>query len=100
MSQEAHGQHVKRQERIEDYRRWSGASPVDKNGQVKEASTDADSKVVEEEVRQIRSLISSGVQNVRLDISHGPTIEAIKAALTEDERKRVTFGSEEEHVSL
>lgn len=100
MSQETHGQHVNRQERVEDYSRWASASPVDENGQVKEASTDAQPKIVEQEVQQIRSLISSGVRNVRLDISHGPTVEAIKAALTESERKCVTFGSEEEHVSL
>ena len=87
MGHEVHGQHVGRQQRTEEYSRWSGATPVDEDGQIKEAATGADPAVVEAEVTQIRNLISSGVANIRVDISHEPTVEAIKEALSEDERK-------------
>lgn len=100
MAHKIHGQHVNRQERDERYQKWSGASIVGEDGQVKKASTDTDPVIVEQEVRQLRSLISSGVRNICLDISSRATVEAIKEVLTEDERKCVTFGSEEEHVTL
>ena len=95
MSQAVHGQHVGRQERVEQYANWSGASPVGEDGQVKQASEGLTPVAAAQLANDIRQNLSAGVSKVRLDISDKVTIEAIKALLTSKELEKVQFGSEE-----
>ncbi len=95
MPQAVHGQNVGREERTEQYTRWSGAQSVDQDGAVKQASDGMSAAVVEQEVNAIRQHLQVGVAKVRLDISDKPTVAAIKALLTPEELAKVQFGSEE-----
>lgn len=94
MSRPVHGQHVGRQERMEQYRRWSGASPMDDNGQVKTADAGADLAMVDEQVRAIRTSFNAGVARVCLDCQDPAVVTAIKQQLTPEELSRVQFGYE------
>ena len=90
------GQQVGRQERVEETRRWLGASPVGDDGQIKEASAGISPEAIQNEVDMIRNSLASGmVAQVRVDISDETTIAAIKELLTPEERAKVLFGSEE-----
>lgn len=94
---EIYGQHVRQQQRVEDYQRWSGATPVNKDGTMKAAaatSAEPHAALVTQELAAIRAALAGGVKVVHLDISHAPTIAAIKEQLTAEERHHVRIGEE------
>lgn len=89
---ETQGQHVRRRERIEEYARWSGATPVG----VKQATDGsvADVRLGQDLLEQIRMSLRSGVSRVHCDCQHAPTVAWIKEQLTADEQTKVRFGAD------
>ena len=93
---ELHGQHDNRDERNQQTRDWMGAaSQTDFGETITEELSDyvPDMQVVTTTVDQIRISIQSGMK-VRLGERHRPTLAAIIAALTLDERSQVTCDME------
>lgn len=79
---------------VESYTNWSGATLVDKDGQVNHRPNSAAlAAAVAREVADIRMLLpAANISKIRLDIRDAELIAGIKAILSESELCRVEFG--------
>lgn len=84
MAHQIHGQHDDRQTRVEEYQKWTGATPVGADGQVAEPSNEPNQKEVDSAVEVIVASIHGGVERLEYSILHEPTRLAIRSKL-EDE---------------
>ena len=93
MAHKIHGQHEGRQQRVEEYQKWSGATPVGAQGQVMEPSNEPNQREVDSAVEMIVASIRNGVEHIEYSIVHEPTRLAIQSKLenklTESELTKV-----------
>jgi len=89
---EVHGQHVGKQERTEEYAHWSGATPVGEKRA--DLTSEMVQKVAADAVATVRAALAVGCKKVVWDCQDPAIVGAIRALLTEEERPRVSFGSD------